>query len=161
MSGGGGSGGGGSEQWQNVDGGADPAAMVTYLDQASAALRERRAENIRRLEVGPGDRVLDVGCGAHAARVHNPDIGRTLRRLALDAGLEVREFTGTFTTAGLPTLAAVRTALRLDELLAELVGAGALTDQAPAAWLEGLAAAERAGRFYCGVVGFRLVGRNG
>lgn len=51
--------------WHDVDGQADPESFVDYLDQAIGvdAVRAYKRRSHARLELEPGDRVLDAGCG--------------------------------------------------------------------------------------------------
>ena len=53
-----------SDSWKQVDQTGDADSFVAYLDDAARRGRDRRLERLRRLEVGVGDAVLDVGCGA-------------------------------------------------------------------------------------------------
>jgi len=53
--------------WADVDGAEDPASFVRWLDvsrQSQAKLAESDpARFFAYLQVGPGDRILEVGCG--------------------------------------------------------------------------------------------------
>lgn len=51
-------------QFVDVDGSADPAALVSYLDQAAAGLRELKQVALAALDSVTGQRILDIGCGA-------------------------------------------------------------------------------------------------
>jgi 2-polyprenyl-3-methyl-5-hydroxy-6-metoxy-1,4-benzoquinol methylase len=53
-----------SDSWNTVDQTDDAESFVAYLDDAAQRGRDRRLENLWRLEVGAGDAALDVGCGA-------------------------------------------------------------------------------------------------
>jgi 2-polyprenyl-3-methyl-5-hydroxy-6-metoxy-1,4-benzoquinol methylase len=50
--------------FSDVDASEDPAVQVEYLANAAQLLRERRVDSYRILELRPGHRFLDVGCGA-------------------------------------------------------------------------------------------------
>jgi len=47
-----------------VDADADPAALVAFLDEAQAMAREYKQRSYDLMRLGPGQRVLDMGCGA-------------------------------------------------------------------------------------------------
>lgn len=53
------------ERYDAVDQDADPAALLTFLDDVAAipAVREAKQAASRALQVGPGDVVADIGCG--------------------------------------------------------------------------------------------------
>lgn len=51
-------------QFVDVDGSADPAALVSYLDRAAAGLRELKQVALAALDSVTGQRILDIGCGA-------------------------------------------------------------------------------------------------
>jgi SAM-dependent methyltransferase len=65
-------------EFQDVDHAADPASQVAYLDAVSGLdeIRAYKHRSHQALRIGPGARVLDVGCGA----------GEDLRELAALVG---------------------------------------------------------------------------
>jgi SAM-dependent methyltransferase len=56
---------GGYEEWRALDAAGDPQAMLAFLDVFSAIpdVATAKARSLDLLDVGPGSRVLDVGCG--------------------------------------------------------------------------------------------------
>ena len=50
--------------FSHVDTSVDPDTMVGYLDVMANHLAVLKADHLDRLEVSPGSRVLDIGCGA-------------------------------------------------------------------------------------------------
>jgi SAM-dependent methyltransferase len=51
-------------EMSDVDAASDPTAMVSYLDEMAAAVRDRRLATYELLDLREGQRFLDVGCGA-------------------------------------------------------------------------------------------------
>jgi SAM-dependent methyltransferase len=96
-------------------------------------------------------RILD----AFRDRLPNPRIGRRLPALFADAGLtgiSVAPYTAVVTADD-------ETVLGLREKAAAAVAAGAVTSSEVHAWIAGLEAADRAGRFFCAVTVFTAGGR--
>ncbi len=92
-----------------------------------------------------------------AGRVRNPDIGRRLRRLLLDAGLsdvEVVPHVGVSTS-----LAHVTQQFGLLEHLEAAVAAGAVAPEAADAWRAWVEAADASQRFWFSLVAFRATAR--
>lgn len=51
-------------EFVDVDASPDPAALVRYLDQAAAGMGALKQIALAALRVVPGQRILDIGCGA-------------------------------------------------------------------------------------------------
>lgn len=90
-----------------------------------------------------------------ADAMRNPDIGRRLRRLILDTGLEITHLAGT--TRPIPKLEIVLNQFHLRDRLDSAVHAGDVTRERAEAWWRGLEAADAAGRFFVGGVLYRAV----
>jgi ubiquinone/menaquinone biosynthesis C-methylase UbiE len=90
------------------------------------------------------------------ARQHHPDIGRRLRRIALDTGFEVVSFTGDVVSEW-STFAAAEEALLVSSAVDEAVAARTLTAEGGAAWLSSARQDDSKGRFFAALVAFQLV----
>ena len=90
-----------------------------------------------------------------AGALRNPDIGRRLRRLLLDAGLEILHLAGTIRS--MPDLETVVHQFHLRDHLDSAVRAGDVGRDRGEAWWRGLEAADAAGRFFIGGVLYRAV----
>jgi len=90
-----------------------------------------------------------------ADALRNPDIGRRLRRLLLDAGLEILHLAGTIRS--MPDLETVVHQFHLRDHLDSAVRAGDVGRDWGEAWWRGLEAADAAGRFFIGGVLYRAV----
>ena len=94
-----------------------------------------------------------------ASRVRQPDIGRRLRRLALEAGLQVVDFDGSFIE--FPGLGLVNKAFGVRQHLADLIAAGDVDVAVGKAWWESLVAADAAGTLFMANASFRLYAKKG
>ncbi len=92
---------------------------------------------------------------AHADRHANPTMGRQLRRLALDAGVEIVNFEASFSVS--PSLAFLAPGWGFRDLLQTLITAGAVSHAAAGQWWTDLEDADRSGRFFAAIGTFRLV----
>ena len=89
------------------------------------------------------------------ARLRNPDIGRRLRRLVLDAGLRLEEASGE--ARPVPTLQHAADQFHLLDHLGAAVAAGEVNAAAAEAWREGLEAASTSGRLFIAPIAFRVL----
>ncbi|MGH2557588.1 MAG: methyltransferase domain-containing protein [Thermomicrobiales bacterium] len=83
-----------ASDWANLDRTADPAAFVGYLDVVTgqAAAQAYKQETYALLRLNPGDRVLDVGCGAgDDARALAQLVAPTGQVIGVDASLTMVE----------------------------------------------------------------------
>ncbi len=87
--------------------------------------------------------------------LRNPDIGRRLRRLVLDAGLTVTDLTAP--ALGPPNLASAQAAFGLFDHLDAAVAAGDVSAEAAAAWRVWLEASDARGRLFVASVAVRVV----
>lgn len=143
--------------------------VLMHLAQPDQAIREmaRVLKPGRRLVISEPDWdavVLDgadpnitrLVLRAHADRTRNPTMGRQLRRLALDAGLDIISFEASFSVS--PNLAFLA-GWRFSEVLQELTTAGAVSQAAADQWWTDLNSADRNRRHFGAVGTFRLVAR--
>jgi SAM-dependent methyltransferase len=94
-----------------------------------------------------------------ASRLRQPDIGRRLRRLALEAGLDVIDFEGAFIEfSGLELIAK---AFGVPQHLADLIEAGTVDPAVGQAWWDSLVEADSAGTLFMANAGFRVCARKG
>lgn len=146
--------------------------VLVHLDDPQVALSEMARV------LAPGGRVgisepdfdalmidsddLDI---ARAVRLHvtaglrNPDIGRRLRRLMLEVGLEIHHLSGTVpaTISPMP-LETADHQFHLRDHLESAIGAGDVQRDRAEAWWRGLEAADAVGRLFIGGVLYRAVG---
>lgn len=61
--------------FSDVDAAPDPAALVAYLDVTAHSLRLLKRQAMSQLDVRPGQRILDLGCGAGHNLVELADRG--------------------------------------------------------------------------------------
>ena len=92
---------------------------------------------------------------AHADRHATPTMGRQLRRLALDAGVDIVSFEASFSVS--PNLALLNPGWRFREVLRALVTAGAVSQAGADRWWTDLEDADRTERFFAAIATFRLV----
>jgi len=92
------------------------------------------------------------------ARQRHPDIGRQLRRLALDRGLEILSFAGEVISEW-STFTAAEEAFLLAVAVDEAVSAGTLSAEAGEAWLSQARADDITGRFVAQLVAYQLIAR--
>jgi hypothetical protein len=101
--------------------------------------------------------VADAVRAALSATQRNPDIGRRLRRLVLDAGLEAVQVAGQ--VRFLPSLAAANHAFRLFQHLETAVESGTVSRDAADRWRAWLEAADASNRLAVGGVLFLVLAR--
>lgn len=69
----------------DVDASEDPAARVRYLDEVTRAAQAYKQNTYRMIDLNPGDRVLDIGCGAgDDVRAMAAIVGATGRAVGVD-----------------------------------------------------------------------------
>jgi SAM-dependent methyltransferase len=106
--------------------------------------------------VDSNDLAIATVVGKHlTAALRNPDIGRRLRRLILDAGLDLLELSGV--VQPMPTLQHADDAFHLLASLDAAVAAGDVSSEGAAAWRASLEQSDARGHLFIAPVGFRAV----